>query len=93
MIKESLLFSDQLKDDQMLAKLRAEKFDFAFTEYFDVCGMAVFEKIGVRNYGALIASTLSGLFTSAYGIPATLSFVPGEFFGNLLERLENFNRL
>lgn len=60
-------------------KLRAENFDFALTEHFDVCGMAVFERIGVKKYGALIASTLSNLFTAHYGVPSTLSFVPGKF--------------
>lgn len=59
-----------------MQRLRDEKFDFAFTEYFDMCGFAVIEKIGVKRYGGLLTSSMSQIFTSMYGIPSTLSFVP-----------------
>lgn len=71
---------DQLKDVKLMEELKAEKFDFAFTEYFDICGVALFERIGVEKYGALISSTLNGLITSGYGIPLTLSFIPDEAY-------------
>ncbi|KAI6174499.1 Glucuronosyltransferase [Aphelenchoides bicaudatus] len=83
---------NQLRDEEMMKRLRAEKFDFAFTEFFDVCGMAVIEKIGIKKYGALVAGTLSGMFTSVYGIPATLSFVP-EMTVNAVPPLSFWDRM
>jgi hypothetical protein len=41
-----------------MQKLRDEKFDFAFTEYFDVCGFAVIKKIGVERFGVLVTTPL-----------------------------------
>ncbi|KAI6171606.1 UDP-glucuronosyltransferase [Aphelenchoides bicaudatus] len=66
----------QLNDTDMLERLRAEKFDFAFTEFMDLCGLLIFESIGVTKHSIVYASSLPMIFASVLGIPATNSFVP-----------------
>lgn len=81
--------TDQLRDSKLMEELKAEQFDFAFTEYFDICGIAIFERIGVKKYGALISSTLTGMLTSVYGLPSTLSSVPDKVYSSFFFLLED----
>jgi hypothetical protein len=43
-------FLEQLNDEKLLKRLRDEEFDLGLTEYFDICGLALFHKIGLKKW-------------------------------------------
>ncbi|GMT23227.1 hypothetical protein PFISCL1PPCAC_14524, partial [Pristionchus fissidentatus] len=61
----------------LIERLKAEKFDAAFAEPIDLCGVGLFNLVGIQNYAlALSVSTTEGTFELT-GSPTTPSYVPG----------------
>jgi hypothetical protein len=67
----------QLKDKALIEKLKREHFDLGFSEYFDPCGFAIFEKIGLKKHILLYSSIFIPVHAAKYGIGSNPSFVPG----------------
>jgi hypothetical protein len=59
-----------------MERLRKEKFDIGLSEFFDVCGFGIFNKIGLDRYIILYSSLLPSVHAAQYGIPPTPSYVP-----------------
>ncbi|KAI6178950.1 UDP-glucuronosyltransferase [Aphelenchoides besseyi] len=84
----------QLNDTKLLDQLREENFDIAMTEFFDVCGVLLINRIEIKKYIVLYSSILPSVHGAKYGIPTLASFVP-EFHPphappyNFYERLLN----
>uniref|UniRef100_A0A914D3B1 glucuronosyltransferase n=1 Tax=Acrobeloides nanus TaxID=290746 RepID=A0A914D3B1_9BILA len=71
----------QFKDTALMDQLKAEKFDLALGENFDLCYYGVLRRIGVKNYITVFSTTQYENAAMALGIPSTPSFVPGIFNG------------
>ncbi|KAI6184689.1 Glucuronosyltransferase [Aphelenchoides bicaudatus] len=67
---------DQLQDEEYLQRLREEQFDLAITEFYDICGTGIFEKIGVKKYIAFTPFPMMLYLLEALGLPLGSSFVP-----------------
>ncbi|CAD5209534.1 unnamed protein product [Bursaphelenchus okinawaensis] len=67
----------QLNDKEYLAKLKAEKYDIALIEYFDICGFAIVEQLGIPKWITTSAMMIQSDFNSLFGHPKNLAFVPG----------------
>lgn len=67
---------DQLQDKEYLQRLREEQFDLAITEFYDICGTGIFEKIGVKKYIAFTPFPMMLYLLEALGLPLGSSFVP-----------------
>jgi hypothetical protein len=67
----------QLKDEALIETLKREHFDLGFCEFFDPCGYAIFEKIGLKKRILLYSSLLPSMHAARYGIGSNPSFVPG----------------
>lgn len=61
-----------------MAHLREQRFELGFTEYFDVCALEVFRRIGVRQYITLSVVNTPKLLLGMYGLPRGLGVWPGE---------------
>jgi hypothetical protein len=62
----------------MMQRLKDEKFDLYLTEYFDPCGLAIMEKIGIKKHIAIYSMPINGFGAALLGLPSSTSFVPGE---------------
>ena len=60
-------------------QLKAEKFDLALGENFDLCYYGVLRRIGVKNYITVFSTAQYENAAMVLGIPSTPSFVPGIF--------------
>jgi hypothetical protein len=65
-------------------RLRNEKFDFALTEFYDICGLAIFEKIGITRFAAFAPFPMMHFMTENFGVPAMSSFIPGKLLKRLI---------
>lgn len=61
-------------------RLRNENFDFALTEFVDICGLGVFEKIGIKKFAAFSAFLMVHYMAELFGVPSMSSSIPGMFF-------------
>ncbi|KAI6193635.1 UDP-glucuronosyltransferase [Aphelenchoides besseyi] len=67
----------QLRDEKLMATLRAEKFDLGrLSEFFDPCGFGIMKKIGLTNTVGMMTTTLPPIAIGMLGIPSMSSFVP-----------------
>ncbi|CAD5209853.1 unnamed protein product [Bursaphelenchus okinawaensis] len=66
----------QLNDDQLIAQIKSEKYDFAVVEYFDCCAYAIIEKAGIKKYGTASALMLNKLISDSLGLPLGLGVIP-----------------
>uniref|UniRef100_A0A8R1E0U1 UDP-glucuronosyltransferase n=1 Tax=Caenorhabditis japonica TaxID=281687 RepID=A0A8R1E0U1_CAEJA len=77
----ALTFSDQCKkvisEPGLLEKLRAENYDLAITEPFDMCAYAVFEAINMRAHVAVLSCSRLDHVSDVIGQPVAPSYVPG----------------
>lgn len=69
-----------LSDEQLLEQLAAENFDLGITEWFDVCGLGVFRRIGLRKFISASGQAVQPQLAGVLGIPPMTSFVPGELY-------------
>ncbi|KAI3410480.1 hypothetical protein GPALN_004581 [Globodera pallida] len=81
----------------LLAELKTQQYDVAIYELFDLCGVAIFERIGVHTRLATMAVQLPQMSAVHFGIPTLSSFVPNWAHPslnaptmNFWERLINF---
>uniref|UniRef100_A0A0N5AEB0 glucuronosyltransferase n=1 Tax=Syphacia muris TaxID=451379 RepID=A0A0N5AEB0_9BILA len=81
-----------LQDEQLLETLRAEKFDIGISELISFCGMAMFEKIGIKNYISASATVLIEGLTEHFGVSNNPSFVPAAFSPNS-DQMSYFDRV
>ncbi|GMR37433.1 hypothetical protein PMAYCL1PPCAC_07628, partial [Pristionchus mayeri] len=90
----SLQCSATLRTPGLLDRMRAEKFDAAFSEAIDMCGFGIFHLVGIKSYALMMsASTTEGSFDIT-GAPTAPSYVPGTMadFGErmtFLQRVTN----
>ncbi|KAI6202645.1 UDP-glucuronosyltransferase [Aphelenchoides fujianensis] len=71
--------SSVLSDENLLADLRAEKFDIAVAEYLTVCPYAIYRKLGIKKYITASATPVGSQIGAYLGLPTSFSYVP-EFF-------------
>ncbi|KAI6184721.1 Glucuronosyltransferase [Aphelenchoides bicaudatus] len=69
----------QLCDEALMEQLRKEKFDLGITEFFDLCGMGIFDKIGLKKHIIVHSNTLD-VFNGLAGIPSMPSYNPCKFY-------------
>ncbi|KHN88811.1 Putative UDP-glucuronosyltransferase ugt-55 [Toxocara canis] len=69
----------QLADKKLMDKLREERFDVGITETFNMCGYAIFDKIGIRTHISAFATNLVDVFSYPFGVANNPSYVPGTF--------------
>ncbi|CAI2351858.1 unnamed protein product [Caenorhabditis sp. 36 PRJEB53466] len=84
-----------LTEPGLIEKLKAEKFDLAITEPFDMCAYAVFEAINIRAHVGILSSCRSDHVSRVLGQPIAASYVPsgGSTMGDRMtmsDRLLNF---
>ncbi|KAI6192236.1 UDP-glucuronosyltransferase [Aphelenchoides bicaudatus] len=81
------------EETNVLGLYTAEQFDIALTDFFDVCGFAIFDRIGIQKHIMLYSAYLISLHGGVFGIPQTPSFVPDfEVFGNPVKGLTFYER-
>ncbi|KAI6221638.1 Glucuronosyltransferase [Aphelenchoides besseyi] len=66
----------QLRDEKLMERLRAEKFDLGLSEFFDACGFGIMKKIGLNNTVGMMTTTLPPIAIGMLGLPSMSSFVP-----------------
>lgn len=71
----SFIFSESLRDTEMMDRLSAEKFDIGISEFFDVCGHGIFKRIGLEKTIVLYASAMPLDDATFFGLPNSASFV------------------
>ncbi|KHN75887.1 hypothetical protein Tcan_08024 [Toxocara canis] len=70
----------QLADKKLMDKLREERFDVGITETFNMCGYAIFHKIGIRTHISAFATNLVDVLSHPFGVANNPSYVPGITF-------------
>ncbi|KAK0426606.1 hypothetical protein QR680_009801 [Steinernema hermaphroditum] len=68
-----------LKQRELLDSLRKEKFDLGISEVFDLCGLAMFEEIGLQNHVLYQTALLPERVATAFGAPNVPSVVPSYY--------------
>lgn len=63
-------------------RLRNENFDMALTEFYDICSLGVFEKIGIKKFAAFSPLPVMQFISEFFAVPSMTSFVPGNFITN-----------
>lgn len=83
------LFLEQCKylmtKEKMFEELRKWEFDFGIHEVFDVCGIGIFEKLGIRNSVILSSTGVRDIVNEALGISGPLqdSSILSDYGGNV----------
>ncbi|VDM26250.1 unnamed protein product [Toxocara canis] len=77
--KRARILELQLADKKLMDKLREERFDVGITETFNMCGYAIFDKIGIRTHISAFATNLVDVFSYPFGVANNPSYVPGTF--------------
>ncbi|KAF8382416.1 hypothetical protein PRIPAC_71558 [Pristionchus pacificus] len=90
--------NELLDDSQLIERLRAEKFDAAFTEVVDSGAMVLMHLLGITRYALAYAGPTYEWGFYVTGAPAMTSYVPGILtdFGesmSFMQRLENLRSL
>ncbi|GMR34473.1 hypothetical protein PMAYCL1PPCAC_04668, partial [Pristionchus mayeri] len=67
---------DLANDDVIMAKLRAEKFDFALAHHLDLCPVSIIRALEIPGYGFLLSIPLDRTHVSMVGIPMLPSIYP-----------------
>ncbi|KAE9547375.1 hypothetical protein FO519_009414 [Halicephalobus sp. NKZ332] len=83
---------DTMRDDEILWKLRNEKFDLGITEIFNSCGFAVFHAIGLKKFIATNQIGFSFTYSGLLGIPMAPSF-QASAFSELPSKMTFFQRV
>ncbi|KHJ97432.1 hypothetical protein OESDEN_02586 [Oesophagostomum dentatum] len=75
--KEANLKKALVNDEKLQQRLREEQFDIAISEGYYVCGLGIFEVLGIKT--TLVAVSNPHLDSVAYalGEPSLPSYVPG----------------
>lgn len=83
-----------LSDNELLATLKAEKFDIAIAECLTICPYAIYRKIGIKKYITASATLTGASFSGLFGLSAIteVSYVP-EFFNSLNSKITFVDRL
>ena len=68
-----------LMHDDLLVKLRAEKYDVGISELMDNCMFGVFHAVGIEKTMASYSMTLNSMVAETFGIPSVSSYVTSEF--------------
>ncbi|KAI6184687.1 UDP-glucuronosyltransferase [Aphelenchoides bicaudatus] len=84
---------EQLADEKLLDQLRSENFDLGLSEYFDICGLAIFHKIGLKRWILLYSNPMPLGDMHLFGVQATPSFTPSFSVGWSTERMSMKERL
>ncbi|KAH7718652.1 Protein UGT-49 [Aphelenchoides avenae] len=74
---------DQLSDPYLLDSLRAERYDVAISESFDVCAFGMFHALGIPTKLLSSAIPLPDMVAHLWGIPTPRSYVSIAFMGNV----------
>ncbi|GMS93523.1 hypothetical protein PENTCL1PPCAC_15698, partial [Pristionchus entomophagus] len=61
----------------LIERLKAEKFDAAFAEPFDLCGMGIFHLVGIDKYAMMFSPSTTEATFGVTGAPTAPSYVPG----------------
>lgn len=66
-----------INNEEIIEKLRKEKFDLGMSENFDPCGFVLFKKLGIK-YAPTFSTTPNNFQFEELGIPSPLSFIPSK---------------
>lgn len=67
-----------MENRELLEQLANEHFDVAIAEMYDLCGIGIFHRIGVRTKLATLAVPMFQMAARRFGIPTFSSFVPSK---------------
>ncbi|CAI5449773.1 unnamed protein product [Caenorhabditis angaria] len=70
-----------LSSTELLEQIKAENYDLALTEPFDLCAYALFEAVNIRAHVAVLAASRFEHVSSVLGQPMASSYVPGVMSG------------
>uniref|UniRef100_A0AC34RG32 Glucuronosyltransferase n=1 Tax=Panagrolaimus sp. JU765 TaxID=591449 RepID=A0AC34RG32_9BILA len=62
-----------LTDQEFIAKLKQEKFDFGLIESIDFCGIGLFKLLGIKEYAIETPMAISGKLAAIHGLPGRSS--------------------
>lgn len=86
-----------LSNKDLINDLRAEEYDFGFSEFMDYCPRGIFEVLGVKSTAIVSATPMSDFFAEAWGLPSPSSYVTDAFYSFIGaptltygERISNF---
>lgn len=68
-----------LNNTAVMEQLQAENFDLGVMEFFDICPLGLFRRIGLRKYISTFGMSAPLNAMGMLGIPPMPSFVPGEY--------------
>lgn len=74
----SIEFSAQLNDHKLLDQLKAENFDIAFGNMYEMCSFGLMKVLNISNYGWFLSSVLVEHPAMLMGVPTPPSYVPGK---------------
>lgn len=75
----------------MMGRLKAENVDLLLTEYFDPCGLAVGQKLGIKKHITIYSMPMPKFGNQLLGLPNSLSFVP-DLYASLTPKMTMFER-
>lgn len=87
-----LTLPEQLNDKDLLDQLRNENFDLGLSEYFDICSLAIFHKIGVKRWILLYSNPMPLADMRLFGVPATPSSTPSAIVSWNTEQMSLWER-
>ncbi|CAD5227888.1 unnamed protein product [Bursaphelenchus okinawaensis] len=71
-----LIFCEKiLKDNKLLAELKAQKYDIGLAPPYDSCGLTLFHRLGIKSTALFSATPPTFFVMETLGIPAPPSFV------------------
>ncbi|GMT05834.1 hypothetical protein PENTCL1PPCAC_28008 [Pristionchus entomophagus] len=85
---------ETLKNDELIERLREEKYDVMMAESFDMCGMGLSHLIKPKSYIALLSMSVFGPLYDEFGVPPALSYQPSSYMLNfdphsMIDRVKN----
>ncbi|KAK0426607.1 hypothetical protein QR680_009802 [Steinernema hermaphroditum] len=78
-VGHTLQCETNLRQRELLEFLRAEKFDLGVSEVFDLCGLGIFEEIGLSNHVIMQTALLPEKVARVFGVPNLPSLVPAYY--------------
>ncbi|KAF8373514.1 hypothetical protein PRIPAC_79943, partial [Pristionchus pacificus] len=84
-----------INDEDNMAKLRAEKFDFALAHHIDLCPVSVINALEIPHFGFIMSIPLNRMWVNIAGVPMLSSIYPMIMMDatnemNFLQRFKNF---
>lgn len=70
-----------------MEQLRNEQFDLGLSEFFDICGLAIFHKIGLKRWILIYSPPVPIADMHLFGVPTTPSSTPSAVMSWYTEKM------